>query len=119
MITEIDRSGYQFPVAELDYEENHYYSGSISTQVYGYAHVQKVRHVGHIHFYILIWSRTVLRQLRADFYELKGIIKRMGISLLIGTYEGDDIPKWHKFVMLLGFQEPRNIDGQLMTVMEV
>lgn len=103
MLTTTTRDIYDYPIPELDYDCNMYWSGIYRGKVYAYSHVQIVKDTAHLHLYCQSWGHNVLREMIADYGQMKRILRGYGVTKIVATHPIEGQDKWGKFISLLGF----------------
>lgn len=109
MVSRITRAQGPFIINEYHFK-NLYFRGSFKGKSYGYSHIQIDGSVAYIHLYIEKLGCGALKEMRRDFKVIKNELKSLGIKYLTGTHVIDGCEKWARFIRLLGFNAPRQVN---------
>ena len=94
------------------FDRNLYFEVTVDDSPYFYCHVQLLKGIGYIHAYSsAVFTKGMLKQIRADFKLLKKVLSYHGVAILMGIVNEGDVccEKWRKFVRLLGFDAPQDV----------
>ena len=106
-------------VIEEHHFNNLYFRGYFKGESYGCSHIQIDGSIAYIHLYIDKLDCGALKEMRRDFKVLKNELKSLGVEHLIGTHTMKGCEKWARFIKLLGFGKPRQIESTEGSVMGV
>ena len=122
MVRFISREEGVFHADEFDFK-NFYMELSLTGKVYGHCHIQVEDRAAYAHLYIDRFGKDVLKEMKADFEQIKAGLRGMGITHIAGSKEVEDCSCWLKFIRLIGFEKVADvvIDGRpaKLAVMEV
>lgn len=94
------------------FDQNLYFEASMDGIPYFYCHVQRLEELCYIHAYSIgVFTKSMVRQMRADFKHIKKVLRHHGIDFIMGIVNKGDVcyEKWSKFVRLLGFDAPEDV----------
>jgi hypothetical protein len=118
MIKETLREAGPFKIQEHDLP-NKYYCHTQEGQIFAWMHVQYIKDIAYIHFYVEGFSHNILREMRKDLTFIKKTFANDGIKRIMGVHEREGSEKWVKFLRLVGFKKVRSHGQYKLTEMEV
>lgn len=83
--------------------------------LYGYASIRRRGVYADAHVEVERFSHNIAKQMKKDMVEFKGLLRSIGIKKLIAQKNAGDTV-WPKFIKLLGFSEPEQIQISYMDI---
>jgi hypothetical protein len=82
---------------------------SYKKKPYAYAAIEMLGTFASLHTEMVAWSHNIAKVMQIDWEEVKFICKGLGVKELIASNDNVNDKRWHKFIRLFGFSEPKPI----------